>query len=123
MRIDVLGIYAVEATEPCHLLELLIRDHVGPVDMSQFTQAVPGQPRSLWQVPWDERVLTADGSNDRCGRFPSKIVADGAPLRLTFFFHYLDLKKPLATPAGEIELQNSEPRPRRLAFLEYESPS
>lgn len=122
MQIDVLGIYSVEAPEPCHLIELLIRGHVGLVNVGAFAQERPGQPRNNWQVPWDERVLDSEGCKDVLGQFPSETRSDGKPLRLIFFFHYLDFDRPLITPAGELMLQAPEERPERLAFLEYESP-
>ncbi len=121
-QIDVIGIYAVEASQPCYLVELLIRQHTGPIDVGRFTQATPGQPQSNWQVPWDERVLNSDGTADLLGRYPSKIVADGTPLRLAFFFHYLNFERPLITPAGDVILPSAETVPSRLAFLEYEAP-
>jgi hypothetical protein len=122
MRIELLGIYAVEASEPCHLLELMVSEHVGKVDIGAFTQEQAGQPRPNWQVPWHERVLNAEGTMDVLGRFSRKVVADGNPLRLVFYFHYLDLDKPLITPAGEIALQRPQERPPRLAFLKYDPP-
>ena len=122
MVIDVLGIYPVEAPEPCHVVELMIRGHVGVLDVGAFTQERPGQPPSNWQVAWDERVLSADGTKDLLGQFPNKIESDGSPLRLAFFFHYLDFDRPLITPAGELALQAPEEKPDRLAFLNYESP-
>ena|SRR6266496_732355 len=122
MRIELLGVYPVEALEPCHLVELLIQGHVGRVDLSDFTQEMPKQPQSNWQVPWDERVLNADGSQARSGRYPREVFADGTPLRLVFFFHFLDFSRPLMTPAGEVILRSPEERPQRLAFLKYESP-
>jgi hypothetical protein len=120
--IDILGVYPVDAPEPCHLVELSIRNFVGPLGLSQFTQEQPDQPRTNWQVPWDERVLDAEGASDLHGRFPRKIEATGKPLRLAFFFHHLDLSRPLNTPAGDIPLPRPQVRPQRLAFIEYESP-
>jgi hypothetical protein len=122
MIVDVLGIYPVEAPEPCHIIELMIRGHVGVLRMGAFTQESRGQPRSNWQVPWDERVLSADGTKDMLGPFPSRIECDGTAVRLAFFFHYLDCDRPLITPAGELALKAPQERPERLAFLAYNSP-
>ena len=104
MRCEIKGIYSVEAAEPCYLVEVVIAEHAGPVDLIQFTQAVPGQPRSNWQVPWDERLLL--GTKDRWA----------------FFFHYLDLSRPLLTPAGRVAVPVPTPMPAHLADVEYESP-
>jgi hypothetical protein len=122
MRIEIVGVYPLEAPEPCHLVEVLIRDHADPLDVGTFTQELPGEPRSNWQVPWDERALSADGTSDLAGRFPRRIESDGAPLRLAFFFHYLDIDRPLLTPAGDLPLPPGRPRPDRLAFMTYDGP-
>jgi hypothetical protein len=121
MRIQLLGIYPVEAPERCHLIELLVLDHIGPVDLIQFTQETPSQPRSNWQVPYEERVLDSTGTKDLLGPYP-EIIADGSPLRLIFFFHFLDLEKSLITPAGEIALPEPIEQPDRLSFLKYVNP-
>lgn len=122
MHIEVEGVYAVEAPCPCHLVEVVIRDYTGPIKLSEFTQEAPGQPRMMWQVPWDERVLNADGTEDVLGRFPRNIVADGNSVRIAFFFHLLDNARPLMTPAGNVTLPAATSWPQRLAFLTYETP-
>ncbi|MCA9265073.1 MAG: hypothetical protein KDA60_14535 [Planctomycetales bacterium] len=121
MKIEIIGVYPIDACEPCHLFEILITDHNGVIDVGDFTQDWPGKPKSSWQVPWDERVLDATGEKDVLGPFPREIVADG-DLRVVFFFHYLDFDRPLITPAGEIPVPAATDRPRRLDFLHYESP-
>lgn len=45
-EVEVLGAHPVEAPEPCHLVEVLIRDSTGPVDLAQFTQDASPLPRS-----------------------------------------------------------------------------
>lgn len=122
MHIEVEGVHPVEARCPCHLVEIVIKDHIGPIKLSDFTQETSGQPRMNWQVPWDERVLNAEGTEDVSGRFPRNIVADGKSVRVAFFFHLLDAARPLMTPAGDVTLPTATPRPERLAFLAYESP-
>jgi hypothetical protein len=121
MKIVIIGVYPVGVSEPCHLVELLISNHNGTIDIANFTQESPGQPKTNWQVPWDERVLDAAGEKDVLGQFPNEIVADG-DLRVVFFFHYLDLDRPLITPVGRIPLPVLTDRPDRLNFLQYESP-
>jgi hypothetical protein len=121
MQIDVIGAYPVEAPESCHLVEIIVREHRGPIDVGSFTQHISGRPQDSWQVPWDERILDANGNKQLLERFPRDIIADG-PLRLAFFFHYLRFDRPLITPAGEVALPPPTKRPDRLAFIEYESP-
>jgi hypothetical protein len=122
MRCEIKGIYPVDAAEPCHLMEAVITEHAGPVDMMQFAQEVSDEPRANWQAAWDERLLDVDGTKDIGGRFPRKIVADSGPIRVAFFIHYLDPTRPFMTPAGAVDLPPVEPRPPRLSLLQYESP-
>jgi hypothetical protein len=122
MHCEVKGVYPVDGPEPCHLVEVEISDHVGRVNVRGFTQEWPGKPPSSWQVAWDERVLNGDGTEDVAGRFPREVVANGAALRLAFFFHYFDLSRPLLTPAGCVSLPPAVRRPERLAFMQYERP-
>lgn len=121
MRISFVGVYPVDAPEPCHLIELLISDCVGVIDVRDFTQEVPGQSQDYWQAPWDERVLDATGQHDLLGRFPQQINAHGE-VRIAFFFHHLDFTRPLATPAGPVSVPAPSDRPDRLKFLLYEEP-
>jgi hypothetical protein len=121
VKIDIIGVYPVEARELCHLVELWIHDLHGNVNVEQFTQEVAGEPKSNWQAPYDERVLNEHGTAQVGDRFPPKIAGKGS-LRLAFFFHYLDLEKPLLSPAGPVSLPAPADQPERLDFLEYEEP-
>jgi hypothetical protein len=105
-QVKIIGVHLVEADEPVHLIELLIEGDVAEFDIGEVTQEVAGQPKSNWQGPYDERVLEE-----------SKQMA-----RYAFFFHYLDLKKPLLTPAGSSPLPKPTKAPAHLQGIEYESP-
>jgi len=122
MKIAVVGVYPVdEAREPCHLIELLIEGACDGLRMAEFTQEVPGQPRDNRQVPWDEYVLSADGTSGELVSFPGPLnVVESA--RVAFFFHYLDLSEALQTPAGPTVLPEPTRCPSRLAFIKYEPP-
>jgi hypothetical protein len=85
------------------LIEAEITPPAADFDWSGVTQEVPGEPRSSWQVPYDERQLTESG-------------------RWAFFFHRLDLERPLLTPAGPVTLPAPSPAPQRLRTVEYEAP-
>jgi hypothetical protein len=122
MMIQVIGVYPVRADEPCHLVELFVRDLIGELPVADFTQEVKGQPRSNWQVPYDERVLNDGGTAQVGEQFPGAIEADGNELRLAFFFHYLDFSRPLLTPAGPLALPRETKKPSRLKFFKYEPP-
>ncbi len=59
-----------------------------------------------WQAPYEEQVLSE---------------ADGRT-RVVFFLHYLDLTKPLLTPAGALTLPAPKKMPPRLKDILYEAP-
>ena len=56
-----------------------------------------------------------------CG-WDSKGIRIEMDLRMAFFMHNLDLRLPLATPAGDLRLPDETPKPERLKFLKYEKP-
>ena len=105
-KAKIIGVHPVEANEPVHLIELLVEGDTDAFDIGEVTQEVPGQPRSNWQAPYDERVLEE---------------SDGK-IRYAFFFHYLDFKKPLITPAGSLSVPKPTKQPAHLKEIEYESP-
>ncbi len=121
MNVEIIGVYVVDASEPCHLVELWITDHAGELVFGQFTQECPGEDRSNWQVPWDERVLNNEGTGDVMGRFPPHVIVDGK-IRVAFFFHYLNFELPLITPAGTIHIPDAQVLPQRLSFIQYDQP-
>jgi hypothetical protein len=86
-----------------YLIEVEIAPRTPDFLWSEVTQQVPGVPRESWQVPYDERPLDEPG-------------------RWAFFFHCLDLAKPLLTPAGPVTLPAPSPTPERLRTIEYEAP-
>jgi hypothetical protein len=63
-------------------------------------------PRVNWQAPYDERVISETDTT----------------ARVVFFFHYLDLSKPLLTPAGVLRLPLPKDMPTRLKEIAYEAP-
>ena len=93
----------MDAPEPCHLIEVEVRD-ADTFDWGRVTQALPGQPRANWQVPWDERPLDYENH------------------RWAFFFHYLAPSRPLLTPEGEAPLPEPSPIPDDLNGVRYEAP-
>jgi hypothetical protein len=115
-RVEILGVHPIDADELCHLIELLVHEANGEFDFGAITQEVPGQPRSNWQVPWDEVALDANGASAVAN--PDWI----GDVRVAFFFHYLDPHRPLITPFGEALIPAETSQPSRLAFLEYQPP-
>ena len=118
MRIEVIGVYPVEAPEPCHLIELVISDPADGFDLAGITQESPGTTRDNLQVPYDERYLSDTGETvldqQEPGRGPTVDAA-----RVVFFFHYLELSRPLLSPLGPLELPPPSARPARLDFTTY----
>lgn len=105
-KATIIGVHWVETDEPVHIIELLIEGDTEDFDVGAVTQEVAGQSKSNWQAPYDERVLE---ESDR-------------KIRYAFFFHYLDFKKPLITPAGSLSLPKPTSKPAELKDIEYESP-
>ena len=121
--VEVIGVYPVEASEPCHLVELCVIDCDGPFDLGSFTQRMAGQPPSDWQAPYDEKLLSEDG-DEVVGdpwRNTDEHLWTGS-VRLAFFMHHVDLGLPISTPFGDVALPAPQPRPQRLGHLEYEEP-
>ena len=102
----IIGVHSVEANEPVYLIDLLVEGNTDDFDIGEVTQEVAGQPKSNWQATYDERVLEESGGK----------------IRYAFFFHYLDFKKPLITPAGSLPLPKPTSKPANLKDIEYESP-
>jgi hypothetical protein len=101
-RARVIGIHPIPAKEPVHLVELEIEGNVADFDFDKITQEVPGQPLSEWQAVYDEQQVGAN--------------------RFAFFFHYLDMSKPLLSPAGPLALPPESPIPEHLQGIKYEEP-
>jgi hypothetical protein len=120
--VEIIGVYPVDGPEPCHLIEALIRDCDGAVDLGGFTQEVPGQRQENWQVPYLECLLDADGTAilaDDYAMMTNPAFWRG-DVRVAFFFHYLDAARPLRTPFGGVQLPAPSRRPPRLRMVEYE---
>ena len=106
MLAKIIGVHAIEADEPVHLVELLVENNDDMFDIGSITQEVAGQPTMNWQVPYDERLL--EDSNSKT--------------RYAFFFHHLDINKPLLFGTNELELPAATKRPSHLQDIEYETP-
>jgi len=105
--LEVLGLHPVAADEPVHLIRVAIDGEFDDVDWGEITQPTPGEPRESWQVPYDEQEL--------------ETLPDGRA-QAVFFFHYLDVTKPLETPFGSVPLPAPTPIPKELASVKYEAP-
>jgi len=104
MQATIIGVHSVEAPEPCYLIEIEFNEPPDDDAWFAITQEIPDQPQGDWQVPWDEQPL------------------DTEKKRWAFFFHYLDVARPLLTPCGPIVLPEPTERPQHLDSIAYESP-
>ncbi|MDH5507501.1 MAG: hypothetical protein OEZ02_09800 [Anaerolineae bacterium] len=103
-KIRLLGVHPVAAEQPCHMIEIqLAAGVINEFDWMEVTQAVDELPQGNWQVAYDEQVV--EETNEQT--------------RYVFFFHYLDLKKPLRTSLGEISLPDETPPPQHLQGITY----
>lgn len=121
---EILGVYLVPNNPEVHLVEIVIKGSKQKLNIYQFTQEIPNQPRKYWQVPWDEKLLDESGevviaNNDLLEKETNLWIGY---LHLIFFFHYLDFSKPLLTPFGPLVLPKELIRPERLSKIIYESP-
>ncbi|MBM4463240.1 MAG: hypothetical protein FJ012_07870 [Chloroflexi bacterium] len=87
-----------------YAIEIVSTQSLAEFDWSTITQEEKGQPRENWQVPYDERQLDDSGCH------------------WVFFFHYLNLEKPLLTPFGKIPLPIPQEMPSHLDGITYEPP-
>ena len=85
-----------------YLIEIAIDPPNAEINWSEITQPVKGQPRSNWQAPYDEREVSQGN--------------------WAFFLHFVDLKQPLYTEAGQFNLPNPTPMPSHLTDHTYEPP-
>jgi hypothetical protein len=123
--IEMLGVYEIPAREPVHLVEMLVHDSRGPFKISAITQQLLGKERDSWQVAYDEKVLTPDGTDILFDPwFPDGDVSQHwiGNVRFAFFFHYLDFDAKLITPFGNVAVVDVGILPTRLQFMKYESP-
>lgn len=121
----IIGVYSVsEAEEPCHLIELAIFDGSGVFPVADITQEIAERAQDNWQVPYSERLVSGDGKRILTEEFEAEDHPDlwHGDFRLVFFFHYLDVKQPLITPFGTLQLPAPSGRPSRLRAIEYEAP-
>jgi hypothetical protein len=105
--LEIRGVHPVEAPEPVHLIDVAISGEFGEVEWIEITQENPDLPPDRWQVPWDERELPQ--------------LPDGRA-RAVFFFHYLDLEKPLMVSSEPVKVPAPTPLPPELRAVQYEEP-
>ncbi|MCL6266618.1 hypothetical protein [Flagellimonas myxillae] len=109
---ELIGIYSIPNHNDVNLVELIIEENVDDFDLGEITQEQKGQDKLNWQTAYDEKYLDENGS---------AIIGDDFEkptglkrFRVAFFFHFLDLKKPLICQYGLIKLVEITEFPDRL---------
>ena len=122
--VEIIGVYPVQAEEPCHAIELWVRGVTRPFSFGDFKQKALGKPKTMWQCAWLEHILSADGSKilAREAEASSKRELFQGDLRVMFFIHYLHPGRSLITPFGEVDLPTPAPLPGRLSIVQYDQP-
>ncbi|TWT79700.1 hypothetical protein CA13_11070 [Planctomycetes bacterium CA13] len=119
------GIHDVAAPDPCHIVDLTIRD--ATVDCERLKGIVYDavvDHRATQQAPFGEHYLSLDdGSVIGDYRYgwdhPEIWIAD---IRVAFLMHFLEPGRNIKTPYGLVAIPEATVMPRRLAGLKYESP-
>jgi hypothetical protein len=106
---------AREFIESVALIEVLVRNPDKRFDVGDFTQRVDGVSRDDWQVAYAEAFLTPDGTSLADDQEASDIAKAG--LRIAFFLHLWDAKKPLVTSYGDVQCPSVSEMPERLERL------
>jgi hypothetical protein len=94
-----------------YLVELEVRGNLESFDVGAITQDSPQNDSS--QTPFDEQWLGIDG-REVIGYEPPPGAGFG---RLVFWFHFLEVGKPLFGPWGSVALPAPTTMPTRLASL------
>ena len=101
-----------------------VRNARGVFNVGGFTQNIPSEPCSYRQVPYLEQIISASGDEILTkGIEPTdKPELWQGDMRMAFFFHFLDFKRPLATPFGDVWLPAESELPNRLSMFQYYKP-
>ena len=123
-RIEIIGVYPVQAPEPVHLIELWVRGAQGIFRFGDITQETSGRPQDNWQVPYAEQILNPSGDAVAASEFHTEDHPElwQGDMRMVFFFHYLDPQRPIRTPFGEVRVPAPSAFPPRLSMIRYEPP-
>ena len=101
-----------ENAENAVIVEMIIKRPLREFDIGEITQADDSLPRNCWQSVYDEVFLNEAGTEIIDEK--EILNAGHETVRFVFFFHFLDLDKPLHTPFGDIPLKKPTQMPKRL---------
>lgn len=119
-RVKIIGIYPVEGNENVHFFEVIVQETAWTIDISEFMQEDPSQPKENWQVAYDEYYLDAKGERVT-GDSLNLPETNTTPSRIGFFLYFVNLNRPLLTPFGKVNLPQPTLMPERLkAIITFE---
>jgi hypothetical protein len=118
----IVGVHPVDGVADCYLIESIITGARTQPDFGQITQPHRDRDRSDWQVPYDEKLLADDGESILADLFLTQVEDWPDQAQVSFFFHELDVERPLGTPYGDAAIPVPTLRPARLKMLVYEAP-
>lgn len=112
--IEVVGVYPVDTVEPVHLVEVIVTDPFDEVEWTAFSQPAPVLETSEGDEPVEHEAAAhlAEPVED----------LPGGRTRVAFFYHALDLSRPLSSPFGDLVLPTATTRPGRLSAITYGPP-
>lgn len=115
---QLIGIYKIDGVDCANLVEIIFEEEICDFDCGEITQEIRNQDKLDWQTAYDEKYLNPDGTKIIGDDFdqPKELVS----FRIVFFFHYLDISKPLISQYGLINLTEIKELPERLKkLIEY----
>ena len=103
---------------PLVLMDISISDADERFEISEITQEMLGIPKKAWQVPYDETLLSGDGTAVLARR--QGCAAGIREGRIAFYFHYYDPDQPMQWTYGAFLCPPTEPvNGTLLALLPY----
>ena len=89
MSVAIIGVYPFPESPDVDLIEVEIDRPPSSVDVAAFTQEEPDVDRANWQVPYDERYLSLDGTREIGQRWAmgwNPLVSTSPPRRDSYSF-------------------------------------
>jgi hypothetical protein len=91
VSVRIVGVYPFPESPGVDLIEVEIDRPPSSVDVGGFTQEESNVDRANWQVPYDERYLSLDGTRDIGQRWamgwkPRPGIDEPSTTRVIFFF-------------------------------------
>jgi hypothetical protein len=121
---EIIGIYAIDAHEPCHLVELSVEPDETSYSLSEISFPTRVNMVRSVQAPYDEHFLSEDGDVILGNSTYAWENPDfwRTPHRVSFFMFYLEPGKNIHTPQGLLPIPAAKVLPERLKTIEFTWP-